>query len=92
MKLYVGNLSWGTTDADLQNLFSQKGAVTSATVLKGPDGRSRGFGFVEFANDADAQAAIDAFNGYELDGRKLTVNEARPKTENGGGMGARRFR
>ncbi len=89
MKLYVGNLPWSTTNDILRDLFSQKGMVTSATVLMGPDGRSRGFGFVEFGNDSEAQAAIDAFNGYELDGRKLTVNEARPKTEGGMGRGPR---
>lgn len=81
-KLYVGNLSYGTTDQALQEAFSQFGVVTSASVIMDKmTGRSKGFGFVEMANDEEAQQAIDAMNGKELDGRTLTVNEARPMTE-----------
>ncbi len=78
-KLYVGNLSYGTTDASLKDAFAQSGMVASASVIMDRmTGRSKGFGFVEFANDAEADAAVDMWNGKELDGRKLTVNEARP--------------
>ena len=78
-KLYVGGVSYSTTDQGLRDAFSQSGEVTSATIIMDRmTGRSKGFGFVEFANDAEAEAAIAAWNGKELDGRKLTVNEARP--------------
>ena len=78
-KLYVGNLSYNTTDGTLKDLFAQVGAVASAIVIMDKmTGRSKGFGFVELENDADAEAAIAKFNGAEIDGRKLTVNEARP--------------
>ena len=78
-KLYVGNLSYNTTDQALKDLFSQAGAVESAAVLMDKmTGRSRGFGFVEMTNDEDAAKAVETFNGYELDGRQLVVNEARP--------------
>jgi len=78
-KLYVGNLSYNTNDAALKDLFSQAGAVESATVLMDKmTGRSRGFGFVEMTNDEEGAKAVETFNGYELDGRKLVVNEARP--------------
>ena len=81
-KLYVGNLSYGTTDQSLNSAFAQFGAVESASVLKDKmTGRSRGFGFVTMTNDEEAAKAIDAMNGVELDGRKLTVNEAKPLTE-----------
>src|SRR5438094_88409 len=81
-RLYIGNLSFDTTDESLREAFSQAGEVTSATVMKDKmTGRSRGFGFVEMATDEGAQAAIDSFNGKELDGRPLTVNEARPMTD-----------
>jgi RNA recognition motif-containing protein len=81
-KLYVGNLSYGTTDESLNAAFAQIGAVESASVLKDKmTGRSRGFGFVTMTNDDEAAKAIDALNGTELDGRKLTVNEAKPMTE-----------
>jgi RNA recognition motif-containing protein len=81
-KLYVGNLSFNTTDDDLRSTFAAVGAVTSATVITDrTTGRSRGFGFVEMENDAEAQKAIDTLNGQETDGRKLVVNEARPREE-----------
>ncbi|NCD25796.1 MAG: RNA-binding protein [Deltaproteobacteria bacterium] len=77
--IYVGNLSWSTTDADLRSLFSQYGEVTSAQVIEDrATGRSRGFGFVEM-DDAGAQQAIDALNGNEFQGRPLKVNEAQPR-------------
>lgn len=81
-KLYVGNLSFSTNDDSLRSAFSQVGAVGSATVIiDRMSGRSRGFGFVEMENDSDAQSAIDMWNGKELDGRTITVNEARPLEE-----------
>src|ERR1700736_107051 len=87
-KLYVGNLAYGVTDADLQRLFEAHGTVQSAQVIMDRDtNRSKGFGFVEMGSDAEAQAAIAALSGKEVDGRSLTVNEARPKTEGGGGRG-----
>jgi cold-inducible RNA-binding protein len=84
MKIYVGNLSFQTADADLNSLFSAYGTVTSAQVVTDRyTARSRGFGFVEMSNDAEAQAAIAALNGKDVDGRQLTVNEARPRAESG---------
>lgn len=81
-KLYVGGLPYKTTDGELQQLFAQAGEVASARVIIDKMyGRSRGFGFVEMANDEDAQKAIDMFNGQEYEGRKLIVNEARPMEE-----------
>ncbi len=78
-KLYVGNLPYSTTDEDLRAAFEGFGEITSATVIKDKfSGRSKGFGFVEMPDDAAAQAAIDAMNGKEMNGRALTVNEARP--------------
>ena len=78
-KLYVGNLPYSMTDDQLKDLFSQAGAVDSASVLMDKmTGRSRGFGFVEMTNDEEGAKAVETFNGYELDGRKLVVNEARP--------------
>ncbi|MFA6445776.1 MAG: RNA-binding protein [Candidatus Paceibacterota bacterium] len=78
-KLYVGNLSYSTTDASLKDAFAQFGAVESASVLTDKmTGRSRGFGFVTMTDDSEAEKAINAMNGVDLDGRKLTVNEARP--------------
>jgi RNA recognition motif-containing protein len=89
-RLYVGNLTYGTTDASLRQMFEAHGSVTSAQVIMDRDtGRSKGFGFVEMGNDEEAQAAIAALNGQQVDGRALTVNEARPKTEGGGGGGGR---
>ena len=85
MKLYVGNLSFGTTEVDLQQLFSQVGTVESASMVTDRDtGRSRGFGFVEMSSKSEGEAAIARFNGSELDGRNLTVNEARPRENRGG--------
>lgn len=85
-KLYVGNLSYGIRDSDLEDLFSAHGTVQSAQVIMDRDsGRSKGFGFVEMSNDEEAQAAISALNGREIEGRALTVNEARPREEGGGG-------
>src|SRR5262245_18319377 len=88
MKLYVGNLAFQTTDEDLLELFSQAGAVESAQVVMDRDtGRSRGFGFVEMASKSEGDAAIAQFNGVEINGRSLTVNEARPRESRGGGGG-----
>ena len=87
-KLYVGNLSYGISDSSLEQLFSSHGQVQSAQVIMDRDtGRSKGFGFVEMGSDQEAQAAIQALNGKEVDGRSLTVNEAKPRTEGGGGGG-----
>jgi cold-inducible RNA-binding protein len=85
-RLYVGNLSFRTTGDDLREMFSQAGNVESVSVVEDREtGRSRGFGFVEMTTPEEAQAAIDQFNGKELGGRNLTVNEAKPKTDRGGG-------
>ncbi len=79
-RLFVGSIAWGTTDATLKTHFEQAGQVESAAVIIDKmSGRSKGFGFVEMANDADAQTAIDKLNGSDLDGRKIVVSEARPK-------------
>jgi cold-inducible RNA-binding protein len=87
-KLYVGNLGYGIGDSDLERLFTTYGSVRSAQVIKDRDsGRSKGFGFVEMGSDQEAQAAITALNGKEVDGRTLVVNEARPKEGGGGGRG-----
>ena len=87
-KLYVGNLGYGVTDADLAQMFGAHGTVESAQVIMDRDtGRSKGFGFVEMKTDQEAQAAIAALNGQDAGGRALTVNEARPKTEGGRGGG-----
>ncbi len=81
-KLYVGNLTYGTTDSDLQTLFGPFGTVQSAQVIMDRDtGRSKGFGFVEMNSGEEAQAAIRGLNEHEIDGRKLTVNEAKPREE-----------
>ena len=86
MNIYVGNLSYDTTERELEAAFSAHGAVTSARVATDREtGRPRGFGFVEMANAAEAQAAIAALNGAALQGRNLTVNEARPREERSGG-------
>ncbi len=93
--LYVGNLSQKVTDDDLRNNFSEAGAVASVSIIKDKfSGVSRGFGFVEMETEEGAQEAIKKFNGGDLDGKTITVNEARPKTESGGrrdgGGGGRR--
>ncbi|MBI4050075.1 MAG: RNA-binding protein [Candidatus Doudnabacteria bacterium] len=93
-KLYVGSLPYKTTDADLKDTFSQAGTVVSATVISDKfSGRSKGFGFVEMASDEEAQKAIEMFNGKEMDGRNIVVNEARPmqpRAPRGGGYGGGR--
>ncbi len=87
-KLYVGNLSYNVTSADLQQLFAPFGTVQSAQVIEDRDTqRSKGFGFVEMGSDQEAQAAIEAMNGKDHDGRALTVNEAKPRESRGGGGG-----
>jgi RNA recognition motif-containing protein len=88
MKLYVGNLSFKTTSEDLQKLFEQAGEVESAKVIEDRDtGRSRGFGFVEMVDREGGENAIEQFHGKDYQGRALTVNEARPRDERGGGFG-----
>lgn len=83
-RLYVGGIAYSTSDQGLQDAFAQAGSVKSASVIMDKmTGRSKGFGFVEMGSDAEAQAAIDMWNGKELDGRRLTVNEARPREEGG---------
>ena len=79
MKIYVGNLSWGVDDAKLKEIFAEFGDISEAVVIKDKfSQRSKGFGFVEFADDASGQKAVDAMNGKEIDGRELKVSEARP--------------
>lgn len=86
MKLYVGNLSFNTSESQLRELFAQHGEVSSASlVMDRETGRPRGFGFVEFANDDHARAAMAALSGKNVDGRDLTVNEAKPREAGGGG-------
>jgi len=85
-KLFVGNLSFQSTNADLEDLFSQVGAVASATIIMDKmTGKSRGFGFVEMTTNQEAQQAVERLNGTELHGRALTVNEAKPQESRGGG-------
>ena len=85
-KLYVGNLAFQTTSQDLQELFGQAGTVQSASVVEDRDtGQSRGFAFIEMSSDAEAAAAIEQFNGKEVGGRALKVNEAKPRENRGGG-------
>ncbi len=87
-KLFVGNLSFSAGEAELRQLFEQKGTVESVTVMRDADtGRPRGFAFVEMASEEAARRAIAELNGYSMEGRNLTVNEARPKPERGGGRG-----
>ena len=82
MNIYVGNLSYGTTDQSLEEVFTEFGAVSSSRVITDRDtGRSKGFGFVEMADDGEANTAIEDLNDKEIDGRKLRVNEARPREE-----------
>lgn len=89
MNIYVGNLSWTMTEQDLQDLFTPYGEVTSAKIVtdKFNNNRSKGFGFVEMANDGEGQAAIDALNGSEVSGRNIVVNESQPKQGGAGGGG-----
>ena len=88
MNIYVGNLSWNLKDQDLANLFATHGEVASAKIVTDKfTNRSKGFGFVEMPNDEQAQAAIAALNGTEVDGRSIVANESRPKPEGGGGGG-----
>src|SRR5215831_17720932 len=89
-RIYVGNLSYDTTDSALEQLFAQYGTVESAQVVMDRDtGRSKGFGFVEMKTDQEAQAAIAGLNGAQSGGRSLTVNEAKPREDRGGGGGGR---
>src|SRR5437016_2663285 len=86
--IFVGNLSFGTTEQDIRSLFEAYGAVDRVNIVTDRDsGQPRGFAFVEMANDAEGTRAIDAINGKEVGGRSLNVNEARPKSEGGGGRG-----
>jgi RNA recognition motif-containing protein len=90
-KLYVGNLTYSVNESDLEGLFSQFGTVQSAQIIQDREtGRSKGFGFVEMDTDAQAQAAIQGLNEQEHDGRRLTVNEAKPREDRGGGGGGGR--
>ena len=87
-KLYVGNLSYNVSEQELRELFSQAGEIKEVALIVDRDTRRpKGFGFVEFVNQADAEKAIQMFNDYELDNRRLTVNMARPREERGGGGG-----
>jgi RNA recognition motif-containing protein len=95
VKLYVGNLSFSTTEEDLRTLFATAGTVKSVALIKDRDtGTSKGFAFVEMSTQSEAEAAIKKFNGYKLGGREIKVNAARPKEETGrggsGGYGSRR--
>jgi len=91
-KLYVGNLAFQTTSQDLQELFAQAGTVESASVIEDRDtGQSKGFAFVEMSTEEEAAAAIEQFNGKEVAGRALKVNEARPRENRSGGGGGRGF-
>lgn len=90
VKLYVGNLSYATTEEELRELFAQAGTVASVELIKDRDtNRSKGFGFVAMSTQAEAQDAINKFNGYLLGGRNLTVNVARPREERSSGYGGR---
>lgn len=90
-KLYVGNLSYNVTSTDLERMFATYGTVQSAQVISDKfSGQSKGFGFVEMGSDQEAQAAINALNGQQHDGRALTVNEARPREDRGGAGGGGR--
>lgn len=91
-KLYVGGLSYNTAENTLKDIFSKAGTVESATIIIDKmSGRSKGFGFVEMSSDEEAQKAIKMFNGKEIDGRAVTVNEARPPRQDGFGRGDRGF-
>lgn len=90
MKLYVGNLDFQTSEYDLEQLFGESGTVNSTSIINDRDtGRSRGFGFIEMSSQEEGEAAIAAFNGKQVNGRALVVNEARQRENNGGGGGGR---
>ena len=92
MKLYVGNLAFATSSQDLQELFAGAGTVESASIVEDREtGRSRGFGFVEMSSKEEGEAAISQFNGKEISGRALKVNEAKPRENRNGGGGGRNF-
>ena len=88
LRLFIGNLSFKTTEGELETLFAESGSVSSVTIIMDRfSGRSRGFGFIEMGSEEEAQAAIERLNGYEFEGRALTVNEAKPQERRGGGDG-----
>lgn len=90
MNIYVGNLSWNTREEDLREAFEAFGEVSSVSIITDREtNKSRGFGFVEMPSDSEAREAINALNGTDMGGRNLTVNEARPREERGGGGGQR---
>ena len=90
MKLYVGNLAFETSSNDLQTMFAQAGTVESVSLIEDREtGRSRGFGFVEMSTKEEGEAAVAQFNGKDVDGRTLKVNEAKPRENRGGGGGSR---
>jgi len=87
-RLFIGNLSFKTTEGELETLFAESGSVSSVTIIMDRfSGRSRGFGFIEMGSEEEAQAAIERLNGYEFEGRALTVNEAKPQERRDGGGG-----
>ncbi len=93
MKIYVGNMPYSTSSEDLHELFAEHGNVVDANVVMDREtGRSKGFGFVEMPNDAEAREAIEALNSSQLSGRTLRVSEARPRPDRGGGGGGRNWR
>lgn len=92
MKLYVGNLAFETSSSDLQTMFAQAGTVESVSLIEDREtGRSRGFGFVEMSTKEEGAAAVAQFNGKDVDGRTLKVNEAKPRENRGGGGGGSRY-
>ncbi|HKO60064.1 MAG TPA: RNA-binding protein [Pyrinomonadaceae bacterium] len=92
MKLYVGNLAFETSSNDLQTMFAQAGTVESVSLIEDREtGRSRGFGFVEMSTKEEGEAAMAQFNGKDVDGRTLKVNEAKPRENRGGGNGGSRY-
>ena len=80
-KLFVGNINWNASSEDLQNIFSEYGELEEVVLVKDEQGRSKGFGFITFVNEADAQTAMKALQNFEIDGRPLFINEARPKED-----------
>ena len=92
MKIFVGNLSFQSTDAGIRSIFETHGTVDEVALITDREtGRPRGFGFVNMPNDDEARAAIDAVNGLEVDGRAINVNEAKPRNDRGGGGGGKRW-